>query len=717
MPKKLEQIRESISKKLKGKINPNTKKPYSDSEISAIATTQFKKTEGKELFKLKFIKGLEYKEDDGEFYSEGYVATSHADKYGDVIPKTTLQKIVDSINSRQAGKNLFYPNYASERHDWIDKDSGEFDGSKPIAGMATSAELRQIDDGNWGAWVKTHHNKTHPNFDTIKYNVEHGYYPGYSIEYFTLKEHEFDNHRILDSIDMVGYGFADARSIANPSAKITGWAVKEFYEDKDIMIKEDPMSEEEVKTEAPVEAEAPAEEVKAEEPAKEEAPKEVEKPAEEAKEEAPVAEKEISEHVKAATIEMKEFMKKELKSLSLNTPSINAGAKSVSLEVKEYGDALVSGNYNRIRSATAGVVTKETIRNIWNAGERETQFEVKTGFGELSNKIEYKATLESDTNVQSDTDYYQAAAETADVFDPMLYRQLYDVTTLTGILPKVDASKYGVAYEFRAEYSELTAGKYDESSTAAANGLTEGYTSRARYKQMFALYGAYFGVTGFAEAGAEATGGIGSLYSKEVENAGIALKKKINSDLFAGTSNGMTAGNDTVLSLKYLVDDGGTYDALYGVARSSGNTLNQGTDEAMSSENVSRGQLRKMIRTVVKNGAESSNLIFVCDHVQRDKILGLLDAGQRFSNSTQPRAGFEGLVHFDAIPVYPDADCDDDYIYLIDINATFLAVKKAPTLVPLAVTRDARTGLVKTYLNLVCTKPNHNYKATGFATT
>ena len=47
MPAEFERIRESISRSIKGKINPRTKKPYTESEIYAISTEVFKKKESK----------------------------------------------------------------------------------------------------------------------------------------------------------------------------------------------------------------------------------------------------------------------------------------------------------------------------------------------------------------------------------------------------------------------------------------------------------------------------------------------------------------------------------------------------------------------------------------------------------------------------------------------------------------------------------------------
>ena len=43
MPKKLDEIHDAVVRNLKGKINPRTKKPYSESEMWAIAQAQYKK--------------------------------------------------------------------------------------------------------------------------------------------------------------------------------------------------------------------------------------------------------------------------------------------------------------------------------------------------------------------------------------------------------------------------------------------------------------------------------------------------------------------------------------------------------------------------------------------------------------------------------------------------------------------------------------------------
>jgi len=61
MPKGLDQLKQKIWAKLKGKINPRTRKPYTESEAWAIATAQWKKM-GRKLNRvlLKELRGLQW---------------------------------------------------------------------------------------------------------------------------------------------------------------------------------------------------------------------------------------------------------------------------------------------------------------------------------------------------------------------------------------------------------------------------------------------------------------------------------------------------------------------------------------------------------------------------------------------------------------------------------------------------------------------------------
>ena len=184
-------------------------------------------------------RGIELKEEDGEFYSYGFIATTHPDRAadpelgvdGDILSKEVLQQITDAINNSVAPiDSIGSTRTVSLQHDWVKENNPDLE---PAGMVVPPAELKQMDGGNWGVYVKVHHNKSHPQFEDIKYKVEHGYLPGYSIEYMpgesTTVSIGDKIFRFLKSISTyVGHAFASARKIANPSALITEFGYKEI---------------------------------------------------------------------------------------------------------------------------------------------------------------------------------------------------------------------------------------------------------------------------------------------------------------------------------------------------------------------------------------------------------------------------------------------------------------------------------------------------------
>ncbi|KKL74340.1 hypothetical protein LCGC14_2065840, partial [marine sediment metagenome] len=259
--------------------------------------------------------------------------------------------------------------------------------------------------------------------------------------------------------------------------------------------------------------------------------------------------------------------------------------------------------------------------------------------------FEYKAQLEHDTNKVEDTDYYQNAAELNDIYDPVIVSHLNDKTTLWGLMRKknvanIGSDRYGFRFwRTRVEGigGDTTTYNYDEGDT-----LTGYHAKQLKAQIPFMQYGATVQVSGFIQA--QVRGSVGDIFAKQVQRATADLLRGINADLF-GTAVGFTAGGK-ILGLQVIGDDGGSYSDIYGHSRSTYTTL-QGTDDAQSNTpNINKPLLRKMIRTPEKNGANRNNMIFVCDQIQRDKMLGLLDSAQRFNN-TSARAGFEGMPMFD----------------------------------------------------------------------
>jgi len=291
---------------------------------------------------------LQLKEAKEDFHVSGYVATSHPDRaasedgeyVGDIIPKSTLQKITNDINNKylpQAGA-------VSERHDHLKGDS-----DAPMAGVLapnTQAVLQELEDGEWGVHVDTILSKTNPRYEEVKTNIEQGIYPGFSIEYanteFVPTEKEGKTYRMLTNLDTEGFGYASRRKIANPHAEYTDYGYKEIGKviqmEKETELKalhdaqEDKKKAEEAKKKKKKgESTMKKEEVKAEVPAEE--PKET--PKEEPASDAPAEEKEytVSKAEHELLTKFKEQQAKEAKMKELE-PIIAAKIKA---DLKEKG--------------------------------------------------------------------------------------------------------------------------------------------------------------------------------------------------------------------------------------------------------------------------------------------------------------------------------------------------------------------------------------------
>ena len=105
-----------------GKVSKRTGKKFTSEAAHKVCGSLQAKQE-KEMTEHKFcgFGKIQLKEDEKDFHVSGFVATSHPDRAeangfaGDIIPKSTLQKITEQLNNRykpEAGA-------VSYRHDWI----------------------------------------------------------------------------------------------------------------------------------------------------------------------------------------------------------------------------------------------------------------------------------------------------------------------------------------------------------------------------------------------------------------------------------------------------------------------------------------------------------------------------------------------------------------------------------------------------------------------
>ena len=148
-------------------------KNQSKANPKAYCASIMRKVEGKKE-QADFCK-IEHKEEDGEFYTRGYIATTHLDSDQDMIQKETLEKWAEEINSTTD----FKANPVSIHHER---------GDTNLAGLGKQASVEKLEDGEYGLWVETHHNKTHPDHKDTVYQIDNDFLTHYSIEYDTNED-------------------------------------------------------------------------------------------------------------------------------------------------------------------------------------------------------------------------------------------------------------------------------------------------------------------------------------------------------------------------------------------------------------------------------------------------------------------------------------------------------------------------------------------------
>ena len=707
------------------------------------------KVEGKKELKFNASK-IKLKEEEKEFKSEGFIATTHPDRAedselgvaGDILSEGVIDKIVDVLNDPI---NSGHPEakQVSYRHDWLKEDNP----SLPPAGVNTSVEKRQTDDGHWGAYVNTDHNKNFPEKDNLVYDIEKGIIPGYSIEYAStddeIVEHDGENYRFIKDIDFYGYGFANGRMIANPQAAIVAAGYKEMVssfkktkpEGKMKQTKEEKPAEEapaEEKTEAQPETpkETPKEEIK------EETPKE--EPKEEPKDEA----KEMA--TKVAKIALKEIADAKIKAEIKETkpeggPALETGKKieekETKVEFKEYKDTFSREIPRDLSYKERSYLRSVKTADLWSAsGRLHTQLKEKgakflpgiqseesgTSFEIKENRIQYKGLAVETNYVGAQTtypailnNYEQTPAELNDIYGPAIINQMNDEVATWNKLTKVDGSSMS-AIRIRAR-TNVVAGDETSPQNFGSTPNFNGNVTRRKYNAWFVTRYADVKVEDEEIQLAKATGGVGDIFAIEIRDRTKDLLTQVNKDLLTGDNTHPTAENVSYRFQNLIRTSGDLYGKT--VTDTKDNKLAAAGVDDMSSAPITLKKLREMIDASLDNGASVNDLAFFGSRTQRTKIVTLIQALQR-TVPTSGRVGFEEQIVIDqGVPYFPDKDADTDDIYLIDTVKTKVTIKVAPTFVEFAKVSLHRKGIVWMMYNITSDNPNHNYWIFGLQTT
>ena len=728
MPKALEDLRRKIASNLKGKTNPRTKKPYTDSEIWAIVQTQFKKTKGKEV--KFFNSNIKLKEEGEAFHSEGFICTTHPDREGDILAESVIDKIVATIND-PTGSGHPEATQVSYRHDWLKQDNPDL----PAAGVNASVEKRQTEDGHWGVYVDTEHTTTFPDKDKLVYEVEKKIIPGYSIEYDNVDSeivnHEGKEYRFIKNLDFYSYGFANGRKIANPQAEIRVSGYKEMVDSFKKKTEVKKMKEKEIKLKETEEEKKKAEEAKKKE--------------EEEKKSKEIEEKKVKEmnefnefnDFKTRKAEADKKIKEEITQIKeKEKPIIPAKTKIANKETKipeniRYKEA-VFGKDDKV--ASADIQWKEAARlhtaldkkglmsyslKQMGANTGNSPFGLKTKevkIGDLSRnttQIQYK-TLTTDSNVSgAETTYWdaldnyeQTPAELNDIYAPVIISQLNEMHTTYNLIPKVDMSRDS-AIRFRVKTARPVA---DGSQTYASTPSWDSRAERRKINVAFTTYRQDIAVEFEEIELARSTGGIGDVYAEEIKDGTETMMNNLNLDILTSST---TPAEGEPYTLPTTVITSGS---IYGRSLSTYSSLQAASNTAAGGVPLTLERMRKMIDDVKAKGATTAELVFIGHYTQSRKFKTLIQNIQR-TVPTSARVGFEGKPELDGVPFFEDHQATTSDLWLISLKHTKFGIKKAPTYVEFGLTTMARRGIVWMMGNLFCTKPSHNARTSGLKTT
>lgn len=645
--------------------------------------------------------GIKLREEEGEVYVEGFIATTHPDRGPDgdcdgmIQTKEALQQMADAINSGKTNAGVGNPRAVGVGHDWIKQNNPD---KKPV-GMAVpgSAEVRPYEDadgnkdGHWGLWSKTHLNKTHPAFEETKYNVEHGYYPGFSIEWYdgeTSKVSIGDKvYHVVKSVkDFIGYTFAEARKIAN----MASWG-KVTYREVEASVSENvKMAEEEVTQESQPEQNVEVPEVKEE-------PKEVPQSEEAQEEKQPEEEKkEEPETREVSDIDVDKI---------LNHPKFRESLDSVKVRSKvRVGDNEMEDiKIREIKDAGTDVAKLRTVLESSDmldslfadpqsyGQDLKTTFKIRcVGKGiEFKGGVKVRAILDSGSNTEST--YGMAPVEFADAFQPGLIDTFNNQTTFFGFLRKVNhVGGKDVGWKIITNQdpnSNPTFYDFDDPTVQTTNSGKENINTPL----VVARRAVRVADTMLRYTNAN----LGDLFMRELEVQMNKMMSDVNAALFAEQAD----GSDRPLGLEAVADSAGN-GTIYGKSRTTANRLlpaAAGDTYNAVGGSLTEAVLRAGVTKLENAGVPLGQIAIVASPTSRDYLFNLLDGNRRF-NTTEAAFGFnkQSVASYDGIPIVVDSDCNSDAIYIIDTMSDEIVIGMAPQIVSLAKT-DAST---KAYIEM-----------------
>lgn len=702
--------------------NPESKSEYPDTVQRLAVANSFWRSHAKTLDNKEEcyskVYGLEFKQvDDDNYLVKGYISTTHTDsgyydfdknKYvQDKISKDLLIEWKDSIN-----QGVPKSNKASINHDRSDK-------IVIGVGQKGSADVHLFKDGEYGLFVNTILDKTHPEFKNVKNRIDIGTIDSFSIEFVTqpnsIKYKEYKDHiirELLPGTELYGYSIV-SRPMNEHSIMVKS------------LIQPDHINNNNKDNNIKTEVKTMTEQVDQITVSKQEYEKLMEL------KQLQVAKAEEERIMKIIEAKMQDSSFNDKLNKIENKGQVLQNTESVQETPEQKSNKQMSMEFKNIIT-NPDLCSREKFRQVGLLAERKgliwaegidsigyktsSPIDPKTiqvkNFqigGKNGNKLEYKS-LGITTNQNTDTDYLLSAAELRDMFEPVIWDALNLETTTWGLLRKEDYSNKGNnQVQFILQTGENAArGFY------TGNSVTTGNSTRLKMQTKFKKYQVGISVDGDMIAASKG-GPVGDVFGLEIEWGTKSMIDDVDAQLFAETGLETAA---QPIGFEFIADSAGNA-TMYSLTRSTTNKLSpdSASDTYIngSSARISLDNMAKAMEQAIKEGANLNNLVFITHPTQERLYKGIYRSMQRLI-PTSTRFGFEGRADFDGVPIFVDKNCNTDDWWLIDLETHRVAIWVPPTLEMLGKRSDAEEGFIKMYYAVYNTVPRRLVMIYGNAT-
>jgi hypothetical protein len=622
--------------------------------------------------------------ENGDLVIKGYIATTHLDAVNDKIKKETLELWAKEIN-----EGVPRANKTTYRHDRSDpKIVGK--------GLKGTARVDLLPDGEFGLYVETIVNKTHPDYKTIEYEYKKEFLDSFSIEYtHPTSKADGDTSWVRElgtETELHGWTLA-ARPVNEHAVMI-----------KELMLrKEESSSRSEEQTKI-LEEKTMSDELKQQVEVLQTQLKEL-------SEKNSKLEVEQKETVTKQFAELKEIMQamKETKDAMLNVEN----KEQEPIEFKEFNEVFSKEtSYDILEQARlAGRVMDkkgwtDKGQKLSEINTKEVEFQdfsrVRIANKEGKYFLQYKGlSIGDNTNsnyVNASTGIGLSQAELQDVMMPVIFNALNETTVTWDLLAKDNMAGRGTN---RVTFVLKTGntGAYFSKGNAITATATDRNKYTCEFKKIY-IGGAVDGDLIAASQGSP----VGEALGLEIADRAIALKVRMNQALFEEQAGNVA--DVQPLGIPAITDSAGNT-TLYNTTRSAANKLAPdaaGDTYVSGASGLTEPLLRNAIEQATTDGAMLNDLIFVGTPAVVNKYKALFDNKERLVPNS-PRVGFQNAPDFEGVPLFADKDSKANSLFLIDTKALRIAMFVPPTVEKLGKRSDSEEFFIKSYYAVYCTTP------------